>query len=189
MGGDLRVVATVAKTLRQRRKFFGNFDGERLARFSRSQNFRLTENGFENLPLLRIVQLIELDLIDFADTICEIGMDVKSFAVADDKERRILQGDGILLKLCVGGSEVFSRPLIFPAKRPALPNVGPPVCAGRFGRSTLEAIGLRIGARRIGRRLVKKLAKIDEVGMGCLALGKRIISPFGNEFVWCHLKS
>jgi hypothetical protein len=89
--------------------------------------------------------------VDLRDRVRPIRVDAEAVEIADDKERRVLQREGVLLELREGGVQVFPLALVFPSEMAALPNVGPTLAPGRLSRAALEgepiAGGVGIGWR------------------------------------------
>src|SRR5580704_10162848 len=108
-------------------------------------------------------------------------MDTEAFPIAHHKQRRVFQRYGVLLKLCISCGQVFLRPLIFPSEGATLPNISPSFGSGRFGGALLEAIALHIGSWVIRRRFAEQVTQIDEMSVGRLPLGQRVVAPFLNK--------
>jgi hypothetical protein len=64
------------------------------------------------IALSGVLQLLKLDCVNLGNCVRPVRMDDDPVYVRDDQKRRVLQGNGILLKLCIGGGEVLALALI-----------------------------------------------------------------------------
>jgi hypothetical protein len=166
MRDGLRVVSACAKPLRETGELLGGFFREHLAGLAGLEPLRIAEDPFEALPVTGFMQIIKRQLIGFLDRVGPVRMNTKPVHVADDEQRRIFQGHGILLQLNVGGPQVLMLALIFPAEMATFPDIRPAVATGQFGCATLKAIPFTIGISLRGRWLVQQPAQVNEMLLG-----------------------
>ena len=88
--------------------------------------------------------------MDIGDSAGEGGMDDDALDVADDEQRRVLQGRGVDLELLEGLLEVLARALVFPAVAGPLPDIGPAVPAPGLLGALLEAVPGPVGVGLAG---------------------------------------
>ena len=146
-------VSACAKPLRETGELLGGFFREHLAGLAGLQPLRITEDPFEALPLIRLVQIIKRKLVSVLDRVGPVRMNTKPVHVANDEKRRIFKGHGILLQLNIRGLQVLMLALIFPTEMATFPDIRPPVAAGQLGCAPLEAIPFTIGISLRRRRL------------------------------------
>ena len=166
MRDGLGIMAACAKPLRQAGELLRGFFRQRLAGFARLQPFRVTEHPFETLPLLRFMQIIEREFMNLLDRIGPVRMNAKPLHVANDQERRIFKGNGILLQLHISGLQVLMLALILPAEIPTLPDIRPAVAPSKLGRAALEAIPFPLGVGIRRSALFQQPAQVDEMLLG-----------------------
>ncbi|MGA2620267.1 MAG: hypothetical protein ABSF26_21830, partial [Thermoguttaceae bacterium] len=99
-------------------------------------------------------------------------MDLEAVHIADDQERRILQGLAIQKKLAVGLVQVLVPALVLPSEEVALPNVGP----------TLRPVGLAAAAFELDFcKLSNGVGKMGVLGSNVdVSAGRRRAGPFGG---------
>ncbi|MTV33277.1 hypothetical protein GJ654_20070 [Rhodoblastus acidophilus] len=128
-----------------------------------------------------LAQIVEGELVNLRNRVRPIGVDAKAVHVADDEKGRVLQSQGVLLKLREGGVEVFALALVFTPEEAALPDVGPAVAAGRLAGATLESepFAGRIGVSR--PRLAEHGAQVVEMALSRRTLFQLGGFPFGDK--------
>ena len=182
----LGIVALGTQHLRQPGKLFSGFLGQGLAGLARLQTFRVGERPLEPLAFGRIVQIIQRQLVNLLDGVGPVGMDTKPLQIAHHQQRRILQRDGVLLQLKIGGFQVLALALVLPAETAALPHIGPAFPAAQLGRAFLEAIALAPGISLGGRRLAQQPAQINKVLLRRRPFLEFGVAPLADKVLWGH---
>ncbi len=151
-----------------------NFSGRS---FSGSVNTQL-----QQLPDLRVDQLLDADFARLVGVAGEGGVDDDALAVADDEQRRVVELQGVVGELLEGGVEVAAGFLVLPAEAAALPDVGPAVAAAGLAGAALEAVVVRVA--RLGD--AEQVAEVVEMGLRAGPLGERVVFPEGDELFRGH---
>ena len=116
----------------------------------------------------------------------EVGVDHDAVHVADDQQRRVLQGLAVLEELLVGRVEVLVLALVLPGEVAPLPDVGPAVAAAVLRRALLEGERLPGGVDRRGLRVADELAQVEEVLLGGGPLGEPVSLPLAPKLCDVH---
>ena len=145
------------------------------------QLVRVVEDGADDLDVPGVAEFVERDLVDLLHGAGEVRMDDQPVHVADDQQRRVLQRLAIFQELVVRGRQVFMLPLVFPAKEPALPDVGPAVAAAVLLGAALERVPLAQRVGLGGLRMSEDLAQVEEVLLRGRPLGEFALPPFRDE--------
>lgn len=183
MGYPLRVMAALAQPLGQSSQQLRGILGNRLARAVGLEPIRIGKGPSQPLPLFGVAQVIQGQAMDLDDRVGEMGMNLDGAEVADDQQRRVVQGGRVLLQLPQGRAQVLVLALILPGETVLAPDIGPAVAPAGLLHPLLEAepLALRIGDGR--RRDAQQIAKLVEVGLGGGAFGQGAIAPCGDERV------
>ena len=160
--------------------------GECLPGLPRTQALGIRERPLEFVADRGIGEVVDGELVGFADAVGPVGADAEPPHVGDDQKRRVLQGQGVLPELVEGGVEVGLPALVLPGEAVPLPHVGPAVDTGLLAGALLEAVGLagRVGLGR--RRLSEEPAQVDEVLLRGGAFLQLRRPPLGDEFTRGH---
>ena len=113
----------------------------------------------------------------------EVRVDLEAVHIADDHQRRVLQGLAVELKLLVGRLEVLVLALVLPAEMVPHPNVGPAFLVFAGLHAFLEGVprAFRVDIGRLG--LVQQFADVEKVLLAGTAFGERDALPFGDELL------
>ena len=112
-----------------------------------------------------------------------MGVDLEPVQVADDEQRRVLQGLAVALELLVGGPQVAVLALVLPAELALEPDVGPALLAVGRVDPPLEGVPAP-GRVDVGRLvLAGEGAQVGEVGLAGGPLGQVGGPPAGDEVV------
>ena len=182
VGDFLVIFATPAHGGGELGELAGGLGGDCGGGFLGTELFGIGEHPFEQLPGFRLGQLLDADFARFVRVAGEGGVDDDAFAVADDKQRRVVELQGVVGELLEGGAEVAAWLLVFPAEVLALPDVGPAIAAGRFSGAALETVIFRVA--RLGDG--KQVAEVVEMGLRAGALGERVVLPQGDKLFRGH---
>jgi len=98
------------------------------------------EQGFEDLPILLLRQVLEGEGIDRLGRPGEVGMNLEPVHVGDDEQGRVVERLPVAQELVVGGFQVLVLALVLPGEVALLPDVGPALAAAVFGRPLLEGV-------------------------------------------------
>ena len=88
--------------------------------------------------MVRIEQIIQGQAMDHIDGIGEIRMNLDRFEIGNDQQRRIVQGQGVLLQLPEGRAKVLVFALVLPGETAPAPDIGPALAAAGFLHALLE---------------------------------------------------
>ncbi len=158
----------------------------RLPGQARLQPVRLGEDPLQGLAVPGLDQLLDAQLDPARDGVGPVGDDQEALEVAGDEQRRVVEGQGILLKLCQSGVEVGTLALVLPGEVAFLPDVAPAAPARGLDRPLLEAV---VGTAHIdigGLGLVQQLAHVEEMRLGGLTLAQRRELPTRDEGIGSH---
>jgi hypothetical protein len=113
-------------------------------------------------------------------------VDLEPVEVADDQERRVLQGLAVPLELLIGGLEVAVLALVLPAELLLQPDVGPALLAVGRVDALLEGVPTsgRIDVSRL--RLAEDSAQVGEVRLAGGPLGQVGGLPASDEVMGRH---
>lgn len=133
-----------------------------------------------------IDKISQVDFMDLLDCVRPVGVDANTVHVGHDQQRRVLQCDGVLLKLGKGAVEVFLLALVFPREAAVLPDVRPAIAARCLGRTLLEGepFPFRVGSHRVID--AEETAQIVEVGLRRTAFFQFNCTPLVDENLRGH---
>lgn len=119
-----------------------------------------------------LVELIDADGVRLAGVAVELGVDADDEAVAHHQQRRVAEGQAVLLQLAQGGVEVFAGGLVLPREAVAPVHVGVAARLAQQQGVLLEHVvfaghGAGHGA---GLGHAEQAAQVDEVRLGAGAL-------------------
>ena len=118
---------------------------------------------------------------DAFDGVGEVRVDDDALEIGDDQQRRVQQRLAVLQELAIGLVQVGVLSLVLPGEVAHLPDVGPPVAAGRLARAGLEGVPAARGIGLGRRRLAQQRAQVVEVRLRSRPLLERGVPPLGDE--------
>ena len=160
--------------------------GKGLSGNARTQTLGIRHCPLELLPNLGAGQVLQLELVGFADTVGPVGADAEPNHVRDDQQRRVLEGKGVLPQLLKGPVEIGMLAFVFPCEVPPLPHVGPSCPARVLARTALEAVDLAGGVGFGRRGFTQQAAQVDEVLLTAGTLFQFRPAPLVNKVMWLH---
>ncbi|CAA9574814.1 MAG: hypothetical protein AVDCRST_MAG19-3203 [uncultured Thermomicrobiales bacterium] len=132
----------------QRPEATGGVLGDGLRGAGGAEGQGVGKDGAQDPEVARVAEAGEVEAVGVGGGAGEVGADLEAVEVADDQQRRVLEGVAVELELAVGGGEVGVVPLVLPGEGAALPDVGPALAAGRLGGALLEGEALAGRVRR-----------------------------------------
>ena len=163
MRDGLGRVAIVAQALGEGGEFGGGVLGQRVAGFGRFEAAGVGEGGEQRVAVRGVAQVVERDGVGLLDGVGPVGADDDAVHVGHDQERRVLERDGVVEELTVGGVEVCVLSLLFPAEAALAPDVGPAFAAGGLGGAFFEGESVAFGVCGDGGVEADERAEVVEV--------------------------
>ncbi|HEV7225342.1 MAG TPA: hypothetical protein VGN42_21730 [Pirellulales bacterium] len=189
MGRLLYGDAADVHAIGQEAKPLGGLARDVFGRLSRPQGVRRDKQLAQYVEVGRLGKMVEVEGMDFFGRAREVGMDLEAVEVADDQQRRVLQGFAIQEELAVGRGQVFVLALVFPAEVAAKPNVGPALAAARLADAALERVKRAVGIGRGRLRLLQHVAQVKKMLLASAPLGKIGLLPLGDEILGRHTRN
>ena len=136
VGDVVRLVAAAAQALGERGEVLRCLGGQLVSCLAGPQLLGMLHDGPQQPQRLGRVgeEIVEVERVDDRGRVREVGVDLEAVEVADDEQRRVLEGLPVLQELVVGGLQVLALALVLPGEVAALPDVGEAVAAARSSR-------------------------------------------------------
>ena len=152
VGRPQRLDALVPHAVGQFGESLGRLDRNRLAGDARLERVGIGEDPAEDVQIGGVRQPGQVEDVDLLGGAGEIRVDLEAVHVADDHQRRVLQGLAVQLQLLVGRLEVLVLPLVLPGEMVPHPNVGPALLVFAGFHAFLEGVpsAIGIGLGRLG---------------------------------------
>jgi hypothetical protein len=159
---DLRgVVAALSHRLRDIGEAAGGVSRDVEHRAAGTELLRIGKQPAQALQVLRRADVLEADRVGLARRACEVGVDLGDLAIADDKQRRVIERESVSHELAQGASQIATGAFVLPAKVAPLPHVGPAMAGARPTSAALEAVAVLV----VRRFHPKHRAQIKEEGL------------------------
>lgn len=167
-------------------ELLGRLLGDALDRRARPERHRVGPHPAQGVDAAGIRERREVDDVLGLGGVGEVGADDDPVEIGDDQQRRVFEVVLVPQELVVGLVEVLVRPLVLPGEVTAIPDVGPPLAAGRFGGALLEGVGRAVLVDLGRRRHIQDAAELEEVLLRGGALGAGDAGPVANEIDGVH---
>jgi hypothetical protein len=183
VGNLLWIVSAPCHRLRDLGKTARGFGGHILHRSARAEFIRRREKPAQLFQVIRFADVFEADRMNFGRTAGEMGVDLIQETVADNQQRRIVEGQGIHHELLKGFVQVTAGRFVFPPKMVTHPDISPTMCSPCFRCPALETVVVRV----TGFFDAEQLTEVEKIGLSTCLFGKCAVLPLGNKFGGCHL--
>ena len=168
VGHGFGIVAAAAQLLGQGGKAAGGGFGDVARGFLRAKAFGVEPDAAQQALGGGLVELIDADGVRLAGVAVELGVDADDEAVAHHQQRRVAEGQAVLLQLAQGGVEVFAGGLVLPREAVAPVHVGVAARLAQQQGVLLEHVVFAGHGAGLGH--AKQAAQVDEVRLGAGAL-------------------